>query len=379
MSRTSVPSLSAWLAVGALALAAAGCVNDVADNASVTILSNARWLAFQESANLPWSVREPDNSSGGLKTYTFKVEDPQSRFGLAVVCDAGSAQESHTVSVFYGTSAELTRVRRGCETDPAAAPHRGVVGNLLNVEPARAAVVNLTDDRADIYVTAYADEVAIGEHDILAYEGVFNGSHVIPDTFFLSRGVTIKESSDRAFPQRYDVDFGGPQAVPADATPRQVQVGGVATAGSEIGWEATVFYVSRHQNRLPLMDVANPGSDFQYRGVPLRDPTVQQDPPLVQKPDEGHVIAAQAFDGLNRVSRYGARFLKQPADAALALPEPRDLGGSVTQTNGRSPAQSVATMSRQPQTPMIMDVVRSVQKVKDRMGSPRFSTRTSGV
>lgn len=299
-----------------------GCTGTAEVGNSVSIVTNAYWLAYQDGPTGAWTPVIQGNALGKPYSPAFRITDPEHRYGLAVVCQARDGTDVHRVDIFFATTDEVWRLTDNCPAAPGKPTT--ISGNLLGVDVSQghAVLVAMSEDDTFVNFAAYARRIMSGKRDILAYTGPMEvvlaptmETRIVPQRVAIYRDVSVAETGAA------NVSLNFASAAAFTVTPAVTfTLNGTAAAGETR--RARVGFVSHARNYLLLAEAGENDAAMSFTGVPWYAANdIARTTPL-QKDDEGHEAVLETLDGQGRRTRAAYYLVKEPEAASLVLPQP---------------------------------------------------------
>jgi len=261
-----------------------------------TQIASPNFIAFQDG-NGQWQIAQ---GSGGQ--YTFTINDPNGRYGLAIVFvthwpDGVTEVE---VNILHATVSELSEINLVTEEFPAAnlVTVSGTVSGLGIGEGAIIAM-DMDDDEPSFSRNTYSLDVPPGTYDLVAVKGsLAQVGPIAVNKMLIQRNVIVPGNTT------INVDFNDPNAFVPET--RNAVIGGVLSGEYVNGF---VRFLSHNKTEITVGERFG-GSSFSFTPVPTN------------KQLENDIHYLNAIATTDTTIRLIERYFKAPMDISATLPSP---------------------------------------------------------
>lgn len=285
--------ISAVLLAGVTLLSSCGYEERRNLNKTVTIQSNAYYIAVRDGSAGAWEVLIPENSASRLNARSMIIEDPGGNYSVMLACDTRSENSPSKVYLFNANLADIRSLDHVCRKPAAERIETVMYGGIKGVDSTRNEMAVLSFARAELEecqqapgcdsdtarvrnTEGFAVKTADGVRDVLGYKGTYNvgTDNVQQSVFYVSRHVNFSstvEQRDVSFEDRIAgtgaglVDNVAISYVPS-STPASILWSN--EGGFSGSLKAAVRFVSTGNNVLPLAETT-PGTPTRLDFLPV--------------------------------------------------------------------------------------------------------------
>jgi len=343
-------------------------------NKTMTVQSNAYYVAIKDGTTADWEVLVPGNVESQLLARSFVVEDSAGMFSVMLVCNTKNENSPSKVYLLNSSLSDMNSVNHVCRKPQSERIPTVMYGEVQGVDTRQGEMAVLSfardvapecalpggcdSDTARLRnVEGFAVKTFDGVRDILGYKGIYNETtdNVAQKVFYISREVDFSTSVERRdilFQDKVPstgsnfMDNGNISHVPSNS-PATIQW--ATQAGFTGDLKGSVRFVSKGNNVLPLAETALVSStSLDFLPLPERAYKNASSDPLIVQPvdagtafiqaDEGHEFSLEITDsGVTGVTRKLVSFFPsmQP-DETRTMQFPAAAAGNELQVLARN-------------------------------------------